>query len=211
MARISRIRRLHHGDPIPDGEPRRYLGANGYIRLRWRVAPYELVEVYEHRFVMGMPPEELDVHHLDHDKTNNDPSNLVIVTTAAHGEEHAVHDRDEMVRLYESGLSTPQVGAVMGCDAAVVYRGLVARGVSPRSIGEALYHPTVEQNRDRIIDALMRGVRARAIAEVLGCSPEPIERIGREEGIPASRPGRPTNQERQHQARALARLFGVLA
>lgn len=87
------IRTLGADEPIPGGAPRRYKNGTGYIRLRWRVGTGEYVEEYEHRIVAGRPSADLHVHHIDGDKANNDPSNLLVLTPTEHGELHAEQDR----------------------------------------------------------------------------------------------------------------------
>jgi hypothetical protein len=82
----SVILQLKPGQPIPTGEPRRYTSdSRGYVRLRWKIAPGQYVETYEHRLVAGIPNAE--VHHCDEDKTNNSKPNLKVMTKVAHRRE----------------------------------------------------------------------------------------------------------------------------
>lgn len=98
------IRTLTHGDVIPQGQPRRYQNAAGYVRLRWLVAVDEYVEVYEHRLVAGMPDADLHVHHLNRDRADNRRDNLLVLSAAEHGLLHAREDRGEYDRrLAERG------------------------------------------------------------------------------------------------------------
>lgn len=83
------IRQLRSGDPLPEGEPRRYRTSHGYIRLRWLTAPNTYVEVYEHRLNAGMPAPWLQVHHINGDKTDNRPENLRVLTVGEHATLHA--------------------------------------------------------------------------------------------------------------------------
>lgn len=85
----TKIRQLKPGEPVPDGEPRRYTSdRRGYVRLRWRVGKGEYVETYEHRLIAGLP--DADVHHRDEQKDNNDPGNLEVLSKAEHAREHGV-------------------------------------------------------------------------------------------------------------------------
>lgn len=70
------IRSLKAGDPIPPGEPRRYLSSHGYVRLRWKVGKRRYVEVYEHRVVDGVVTDAPQVHHHNRVKHDNRPENL---------------------------------------------------------------------------------------------------------------------------------------
>lgn len=71
----------------------RRIMANGYVGLYLPDHPLAGGNGYvpEHRYVMhelGHDIEGMHVHHLDHDKTNNDSENLVIMTPAEHSEHH---------------------------------------------------------------------------------------------------------------------------
>jgi hypothetical protein len=86
---MTSTRTLKHGDPTPAGQPSRYLNDRGYVRLRWLVGSASYIEVYEHRLVMGLPPRELEVHHINHVKTDNRRENLVVLTKIEHAKLHA--------------------------------------------------------------------------------------------------------------------------
>lgn len=55
---MSSIRQLQPGEAPPNGTPRRYRNASGYVRLRWPLEDGGFVEVYEHRWVVGRRPNE---------------------------------------------------------------------------------------------------------------------------------------------------------
>lgn len=145
------IRSLRPGDPIPSGIPRRYKNASGYIRLRWLVGTQEYVEAYEHRVVVGNPAG-MHVHHIDRDKSNNNPSNLQVIDATQHGHTHARRvrrrkrnarrnlrgfDRSEAARLYAKGMGTVAIGELLGVDPSNISRGLRAHGVKMRTPWEA--------------------------------------------------------------------------
>lgn len=194
------IRPLRPGESPPDVEPRRYMSAQGYVRLRWRVGPGEWVECYEHRWVVGCFDPNLHVHHKNGVKDDNRPENLEVVTPAEHAAEHAKADLDEIARLYRSGMSTPEVGAAVGMNAASVYRALIRAGVEPRSLSESQRVHLPEDEVRRLHEA---GVSSRMIADHLGVSPSLIQARIKEMGLTPHRPGR---QSAEQVARARAAL-----
>lgn len=98
----TRIRQLKPGEPLPDGEPRRYVSdRRGYVRLRWKVGTGEYVETYEHRLVAGMPDGE--VHHGNEVKDDNRPENLHVLDKASHAAEHGARTSRRSKRHIEWG------------------------------------------------------------------------------------------------------------
>lgn len=83
---------------MPEGQPKRYLNDAGYVRLRWKVGVEEYVEVYEHRLVAGMPPEEMHVHHRNRVRADNRAENLQVLTFEEHRALHLDEDRPEFAR-----------------------------------------------------------------------------------------------------------------
>jgi 5-methylcytosine-specific restriction endonuclease McrA len=65
------------------------------------VAPATYVEVYEHRLALGVPAGE--VHHRDHDKGNNGPDNLEVLTKVEHALEHGRETSARSRRMTEWG------------------------------------------------------------------------------------------------------------
>ena len=158
------IRQLRWDEEPPDGEPRRYRNGAGYIRLRWKVGTSRYVETLEHRFVMGMPHPRFDVHHIDGDKTNNDPENLSVMTREEHASLHGAEqereyfpyrskqakekaerarerrvERDRRRRLirsmYEDGATTIAIADELGLHHSTVSRELRSAGGIARTRG----------------------------------------------------------------------------
>jgi transposase-like protein len=169
-------------DQIPDTQPGRYINSNGYWRLRWRVASGEYVECYEHRFVAGLPAKHLHVHHRNHDKTDNRASNLEVMTR----QEHIAHHKSEaegkwpeVLSLYESGLSMPQVANKVGMNHGTISRILKRSGVAARAARDYF---EVGVDRDEAVRQVMSGVPVPQVSKALGVSPATVRRLAREAG-----------------------------
>lgn len=78
-------------------------GLKGYERISY---PKRLQEVYIHRYLMkehlerwadvfGCEPDDLIVHHIDEDRSNNVPDNLMVLTDMAHKNLHNAGLKDE--------------------------------------------------------------------------------------------------------------------
>lgn len=158
------IRSIPPGSPIPTGTPKRYYNAPGYVRLRWKMAPYTYLECFEHRVVDGMiVAGNVERHHINRVRDDNRPENLATLTPEEHDREHHHCDvLEDIVRLYREGHSTVAVGRMVDRDPAVVYRHLIAQGVPIR-------------NRVRYLDDEERAYIRQLFAQ--GCSWAEVERI----------------------------------
>ncbi len=151
---------------MPAANPRRYIAPNGYVVLRWMIAPGEHVEAWEHRIVMGRPKGKA-VHHKNGVRHDNRLENLEICTSSDHGVHHRKYDWNEVVRLYQSGLSQPEVAGRVGASAGQVSRILKRMGVPARSISEA---GTKHHIDSQVLGMHARGWTQRQMTEVLGVS-----------------------------------------
>ncbi len=133
---------------------------NGYLRVRIPELSEKLSsQRYRiHRCVAlaasGMPPQGCEVHHLDHDRTNNSAPNLAYVTRSENirsevraGRWHAsgsTHLRSmtleqiaEARSMYRSGSSKRQLAAHFGVSPITVSKWLIKDPLRPRHQGKA--------------------------------------------------------------------------
>ena len=112
-------RGAQHGSRNHQWKGGRSVASNGYVLIRVGVS-HPLADVrgyvYEHRLVatekFGRPLLDTEeVHHVDGDKTNNDPSNLEVVTR----HEHRVEHRRSGKPLRMPGEDNPAVACACGC------------------------------------------------------------------------------------------------
>ena len=72
---------------------------NGYKYLTVR-CKNKMLKIYIHRAVwlafVGVLPEWLTIHHIDHDKKNNHLENLELIALDEHGEETRAYNNDEV-------------------------------------------------------------------------------------------------------------------
>lgn len=133
---MAYIRTLGRGEKVPEGEPKRYADRDGYIRLRWTIAPGMLVEAREHRVFNGMVTGADHVHHRNGAKGDNRAENLSPLSTSEHTHIHSTlrhrFDREEAARLYEGGETTLTLAERYGVNPGNISRGLRIAGVKMR-------------------------------------------------------------------------------
>lgn len=187
------IRQLRAGEAVPMAPPRRYRSGQGYIRLRWTVAPHQQVEVYEHRVVDGRVTTAEHVHHRNRRRDDNRPENLAHLSAAEHAIEHAADDdrNAEIVRLYGAGISTMKIAAQFDLNNTTVRKVLLAAGLRLRK--PSSYASRLDLDRVRELHAA--GVRVRRMAVLLGAGPERINRALDQLGLPRFRTGRPPSTD----------------
>jgi hypothetical protein len=212
------IRTLRADEPVPAQEPSRYLDGRGYVRLRWLVGTDEYVEEYEHRIVMGRPdgdvhhlnedkadnrPENLRVlsksehaaHHGEAARARRKFGpyrSRMAMEKALRAEANRAEARarvGEMRRLYESGLSTTEVGERVGLDASGVSRKLREAGVEMRPQSSVPYLPDIDREAVRRLHR--EGVRASEMIKRLGVGRRRLYQVFDELGLPRFGAGTP--------------------
>lgn len=85
-------------DPRPHYGTKRRIRTDGYVDVYDPAHPLARVDGYlmEHRKVAWdcglLTDPSMHVHHIDHDKRNNDPANLAVLSVEQHARHHAEHD-----------------------------------------------------------------------------------------------------------------------
>lgn len=186
------IRTLRPDEPVPEGEPRRYKNANGYMRLRWRLGPGEYVECYEHRFAMGLP-EGREVHHVNRHRDDNDSANLEALTPAEHAAEHAPAWVEAGVQLYAAGRTCDDIAKMAGIGAPAVYRALARRGVRFRTQAEWRRSGIDQEELERL--SRDEGLTRHEIADLVGLSYGQVRNTLRDRGVPSLGRSRPKGDD----------------
>lgn len=184
---MQRYRILAPDEPLPEGAPRRYRKGEGYVQLRWKVGKDQYVWCYEHRLVQGLPVGR-EVHHKNRIRDDNDPENLVPLTSRQHGAEHRRISRDAVVSLYRTGLSTVAVGKQLGTDSSRVWRILAEEGEPIRPAGVSR---RTKVDEDEVLRLYRSGLGGDAVAERMGIGRSIVWRVLRshpEEVRPCGRP-----------------------
>jgi hypothetical protein len=168
------IRQLKPGEPMPDGEPRRYTSdSRGYVRLRWKVGKGEYVETYEHRLVAGIP--DADVHHRDGRKGNNDSGNLSPLSKTEHAREHGAQSAARSRRATEWG-------------------GARSQGAYDKKRQAAARREERKKFLDQVAELYGAGMTTTEIGNAVGRDPSNISRGLRRAGVPP-RPKRRHNAD----------------
>jgi len=200
-----RLRYLQRGEPAPEGTPRRYKASSGYVRLRWNdVGPGQLVECWEHRYVMGFP--DAHVHHINGVRDDNRPENLEILSPSDHGAEHRDIDSAACDALHRGGMSVKAIARQVGHDNAAVMRAMKRDGFKVRTLNEAAALRRIELDLETITKLMRLGVSDRRIANAYGVTHSVIRDRRRLLGITPRRDGRVTNAEGQMMDRLIAEM-----
>lgn len=163
---------LKHGDPVPAGRPMRSVTKAGYVRLKWKVAPYTYICVMEHRLVCGVPPSHLDVHHINGVKHDNRRENLVVLTAQAHASKHAkrMFDIELAARLYMAGATYKKLAARFSVHYSSIIYAFRRHGIASRPKGHSAARSERLERLRHFLVSVHRPVTRNEVAAVMGCS-----------------------------------------
>lgn len=175
--------RLPPGSAIPTSEPRRYKTSDGYVLLRW---PDANCEVLEHRVVGGRVTEAPEVHHINLNRADNRPENLVLARDSAdHHRHHRSVDYAAIAEMYRSGMRSPEISERTGHNVGNIYRILVDQGITPTN-----WKVTPELEQD-LLDILAAGCLPICWCRKHGLSRATATKAQRRLGLPPQPVGRP--------------------
>lgn len=118
--------------------------------MRWSLGHDEYVEAYEHRINAGRPPQGMEVHHLNGNKTDNSPENLIVLSKRDHAKLHAYlkspvwkvekasHENYRSRLAYEKSMRRKEREALRHAK-YMRMRRLYEKGMSTTEIGEAFH------------------------------------------------------------------------
>jgi hypothetical protein len=160
----------HSGEANSNWRGGRSIASNGYILVRVGTE-HHLADVrgyaYEHRVVAEqtigrrLEPGEV-VHHIDHDKTNNSPGNLMVCTRAEHRTEHRT--KPSMLRLP----GEPNYPVACACGCGEIFDRFDSTG-RPRRFIPGHNSVATSPNQLAILEYLGRGPAGRSeLALALG-------------------------------------------
>ncbi len=94
-----------------DGKPSGYLGTRGYWKVSVQAEPGKQVELTAHRIVWALhhgDPGDLQVDHIDYDKSNNRLENLQAITGAQNVSRHTGRGYywNKVARKWQASLKT---------------------------------------------------------------------------------------------------------
>lgn len=187
------LRWRKYGDPLGAAAPRTRAvkKTTGYVRVKRTGHPEADAWGWalEHRVVAhdtwGPIPAGFHVHHKNHDRTDNRPENLEVVSPSEHGRRHRETDHARIAALYLDGMTTIEVAAVEGINPATVSRILASQGVPTRPM------PKTPVDDEKLRRLRSEGVPVAAMADELGVGIGVVRRRMRELGLPSYPSGKP--------------------
>lgn len=209
-------------DPRPNYGSKRRVGENGYVYIWEPSHPLAHADGYvaEHRKVLwdlgALTDPAMHVHHVDHNKSNNDPANLEVVTQSVHTSRHA--REDGVVNQYGAWRVQDPACSVAACGRPSRAGGLCSAHYSrltrhgdvmtslPVEAGQK-FDAMIPVDRDLLASLAHEGMRLPGLARALGVSASTVKARARE-WIPdhTFAAGRPSGAYRAWEASRLAEL-----
>lgn len=109
------------------------------------------------------------VHHIDEDKTNNNPENLEIVTKSEHGLIHSSVNAwfEEASLLAKEGLTIPEIALKMEKSRKQIWNALKTRGISVRRAPNSVRKP-IKIDFKELVSLFNKGFSLRSLERRFG-------------------------------------------
>ena len=106
------------------------------------------------------------VHHRNENRVDNAPSNLAVMTSKEHADEHMRLWVKKALELHENGKSNAEIARALGKSTLHIWRALATRGLK----GNRLNSRIIKWDVDEATRLLKSGNTLRGVGRALGVS-----------------------------------------